>query len=337
MQSSEHMVPNSQVGHRQGMLWVEITNGCNLNCGHCYSDSFPGSGRRDTLDHANYLRVLEEAAEAGLSIVQFIGGEPFLYKRLPELVVRAQQLGFERVEIFSNLTVPRPDVLDVIDPLIATLATSIYSDSSVVHDRITRRLGSFVKTLSGIRTAVSKGILVRAGFIEMEQNEGHFDRTAARMYALGVSSVGHDRVREFGRAGGDGCAQLGELCGSCSGKTICVSHDGRVLPCIMSRSWPIGNIKESSLGDIMTSELARKVRLDILNATAEKRSVELATQPELLADCVPSACQPNQPDCSPRCQPGCYPGQGCIPCGPSGSQPCYPNQRCNPIGCGNRF
>ena len=48
--------------HRQGMIWVEVTNGCNLNCSHCYSDSFPGSHVRDKLTHDDYLRIVDEAS-----------------------------------------------------------------------------------------------------------------------------------------------------------------------------------------------------------------------------------------------------------------------------------
>lgn len=323
--------------HRSGMLWVEVTNGCNLSCSHCYSDSSPGSGRRDTLQHSDYMRVLDEAAAAALPTIQFIGGEPLLYKRLPELIAHAQGLGFERVEIFSNLTVRRADVLDAINPNITTIATSVYSAKAVVHDRVTRKLGSFSRTLANAREVIARSISLRAGFIELELNRGHFEQTAAMMYELGASSVGHDRVREFGRQRTEGCSEMSELCGSCSGNTLCVTYDGTVLPCIMSRSWPIGNLRDGKLSHILDSELSRHTRLKILQATTSKRTVAAQTDDVMVASCVPSACQPTQPDCSPRCQPGCYPGQGCTPCGPQGSQPCYPNQRCNPIGCGNRF
>lgn len=322
----------------RGMLWLEVTNGCNLQCSHCYSDSFPGSGMRDTVSHSSYLRLLDEAADCKISTVQFIGGEPMIYKRLPDLVSYAQGLGFERVEIFSNLTVPRPDVLAVIDPRITTVATSVYSAVPRTHERITRKLGSFSRTLANVRKCVERGIIVRAGFIEMDENVGEHQSTSNFWMGLGVASVGFDRVRAFGRGAQAGCDQLSELCGSCSGNTLCVTYDGKVLPCIMSRSWPLGDIAHESLFQISTADSTRRVRESIRAATLQKATrSESSGADNDVQNCTPNACQPTQSDCIPKCHPGCAPGQGCTPCGPQGSQPCYPTDRCNPIGCGSSF
>ena len=296
-------------GHRQGMIWVEVTNGCNLNCSHCYSDSYPGSHKRDKLTHSDYLRIVDEAAELGMSTIQFIGGEPLLYKRLPELIERAQSGGFESIEIFSNLTADRPDVFGVVDPLRTSFATSVYSGDAAIHDLVVKRAGSFSQTISNVRNLVRLGIEVRAGFIEMELNRGHYQQTVEFLREIGVTSVGFDQVREFGRGGEEKEPCMSQLCGACAGSTLCVTYEGQVLPCIMSRSWPVGNIFTESLRTIMGQDATAQVRAQIADAGRAKVG---------MADW----CPPND-QCFPS---GCPPYQGCDPCGPN----CPPNRNCRP-------
>lgn len=50
----------------------------------------------------DWYRVIDEVAQLGGHMVQFIGGESTLYRRLPDLVRRARGQGLE-VEVFSNL------------------------------------------------------------------------------------------------------------------------------------------------------------------------------------------------------------------------------------------
>ena len=59
-------------------MWLEITGRCQLRCVHCYADSGPESGH-GTMTAADWKRVIGEAADAGVRMVQFIGGEPTLY------------------------------------------------------------------------------------------------------------------------------------------------------------------------------------------------------------------------------------------------------------------
>jgi MoaA/NifB/PqqE/SkfB family radical SAM enzyme len=295
--------------HRSGMFWLEVTNGCNLNCSHCYSDSFPGSQSRDKLSHSDYLRIVDEAADLGMSTIQFIGGEPLLYKRLPELIQRAQARDFEFIEIFSNLTADRPDVFSAADPVRTSFATSVYSDDPAVHDLVVKRAGSFSQTIGNVRKLVLRGIDIRAGFIEMELNRGHYQRTVEFLRKIGVAAVGFDEVREFGRGGEQTEPCMSQLCGACAGNTLCVTYEGEALPCIMSRSWPVGNIFKDSLRAIMDHGGTAQVRSQIAEAGKAKAAV---------ADWCPPSDQ-----CFPS---GCPPYQGCDPCGPN----CPPNRNCRP-------
>lgn len=66
-------------------LWLELTNGCNLACKHCYAESGPGADTDDVLGVEKWLELIDEARELGCRQVQFIGGEPTLCRDLPRL------------------------------------------------------------------------------------------------------------------------------------------------------------------------------------------------------------------------------------------------------------
>ena len=91
-------------------LWLELTNRCNLQCVHCYADSGP-TAEKGTLSKADYIGLMREAFRLGCRRVQFIGGEPTLYRDLPELIRTARQMGFEFIEVYTNLTILPEELL----------------------------------------------------------------------------------------------------------------------------------------------------------------------------------------------------------------------------------
>ena len=51
-----------------------------------------------------WISILDELSEVGCKNIQFIGGEPTLYSKLPELLNYAHQKRFKSIVIFSNLS-----------------------------------------------------------------------------------------------------------------------------------------------------------------------------------------------------------------------------------------
>ncbi|MPZ65154.1 MAG: hypothetical protein GEU83_06435 [Pseudonocardiaceae bacterium] len=54
---------------RVSFLWLEITGECQLACEHCYADSGP-AGSHGSMTGADWMRVIDEAAELGVSDVK---------------------------------------------------------------------------------------------------------------------------------------------------------------------------------------------------------------------------------------------------------------------------
>ena len=233
-------------------LWLELTNRCNLACVHCYADSHPRSGYRDALSTADYVRVMTEAAELGCRQIQFIGGEPQLNADFDQLLAVAGGTGFEFVEVFSNLTSLRPSTLEYAVIHDVRFATSVYSDDPAVHDRITRTRGSHSRTIRNLERLIEAGVDTRAATSRSTRTATRSTRPSG-LEKLGVGHARIGRIREFGRAeevlAQD--ARLDGLCGHCWSGKLCVAPDGAVYPCVMAREWPVGNLLDADLADIV--------------------------------------------------------------------------------------
>ena len=291
-------------------LWLELTNTCNLECTHCYAGSSPRVRDEKPLSLAHYHDLLSGAYETGCRGVQFIGGEPTLNKHLPRLLSFAHDLGYEQIEVFTNLVALSDELLEHFVLLNVAVATSIYSSQKNVHDLITGRKGSWSRTERNLRRVIDARLDLRVAVITMEQNKDDYAATYDWLVDLGVENIGHDHVRAIGRADKNSSCEMGELCGQCAHGTLCVSPDGLVSPCIMSKSWPVGNAHESSIQAIASSDRLAKVRDQILKATEERALNRMG------------GCQPDSPN---KCGPDS--GDNCNPCNPKGH--CGPN-RCRP-------
>lgn len=236
----------------KSFLWLELTGRCQLECTHCYAESGP-TGSHGTMTADQWRSVLTEAWSLGIQSVQFIGGEPTQHPDFAGLLEFAVETGFQ-VEVYTNLVTIRDELWDRLTHPQVSLATSYYSDKPVEHERITGRRGSHTKVRDNIREAVRRGIPLRAGIIDVldEQRVSHANEELA---ALGVRRIGTDRVRGFGRGATDpgSSRSVSELCGNCGDRRAAVLPNGDVTPCIMSRWMVAGNLHEQRIEEILRS------------------------------------------------------------------------------------
>lgn len=245
-------------------MWLELTPRCNLACIHCYlsSDVAAHKSYSSLLDTEDWKMTLEEGIEVGCRSVQFTGGEATLHPDLLPLLRFARQIGYERIELYTNATILTKDMLDEFKKLGISVAFSLYSFQPDTHDKITQKKGSWKKTVENVKTLVSEGIPLRTGVILMEENKSHYEKTADFLKKLGVESVGSDYVRPTGRGkelsdSHDASFQDASLL-PLSGdgifkRKIVVAPDGEIYPCILTRDISMGNVYDTPLGDIVYS------------------------------------------------------------------------------------
>jgi MoaA/NifB/PqqE/SkfB family radical SAM enzyme len=250
----------------------------------------------------DWSSVIDQVAGLGTRMVQFIGGEPTLYRGLPDLVGHALGRGLQ-VEVFSNLVHVSPQLWDVFAQPGVQLATSYYADVAEQHEAITKGRGSYARTKANIVEALRRSIPLRVGVIDVQDGQ-RVDEAREELAALGVAGeVRVDHLRQVGRGVRTMSPDLSQLCGDCGRGKIAVAPDGSVWPCVFSRWLPVGNVRHDSLADILTGPPMAVTSAKL----AEHFASRVPTSP-----CVPKMCDPQ---CGPSCSPACNPAGNCTPAG----------------------
>jgi cyclic pyranopterin phosphate synthase len=161
---------NDKFGREFKTLRVSLLSTCNLGCVYCTM----GSEEEITIDKKpqtsagaflNHIARLH--AQLDLQTIRFTGGEPLLYRELPQLIEGVKALGIANIKLTTNAF--------LLDRVASALKTSGLQCVNVSLDamdeasffRMTRRhqLG---KTLKGIETALSCGLAVKINSVLMK-------------------------------------------------------------------------------------------------------------------------------------------------------------------------
>ncbi|MFI0941225.1 radical SAM/SPASM domain-containing protein [Streptomyces sp. NPDC021020] len=285
------------------LLWLDLTRSCQLHCDHCYNDS-GSDGTHGAMSREQWLGVLDQAAEHGLTHVQFIGGEPTMHPDFPEFVDHALGLGLD-VEVFSNLVHVSERCWELFRRERLSLATSYYSHRPDEHDAVTRR-ASHRRTRANIARAVSLGVPLRVGVIGADAQRVEAAREDLR--TLGVTRIGTDRVRPFGRAAAGHAPDPSGLCGDCGNGKAAIGPDGTVSPCVFSTFMDVGNVMVSRLADILSGVPMAEARAAVQGAAARGRGCYPDQAPCGPDSAPPQPCAPDDHECTPG-----HPGTECSP------------------------
>jgi len=267
---AESLVPSSPV--KLKFVWLELTSACNSKCLHCYAECSPSQVIPEQVPHHRWLSLIEEAKQAGASDIQFIGGEPLLYPRWRELVVKAHQLGFEYIEIFTNGTLIDDSCVNFFKQYNVRIATTLYADNEEIHDKITLQPNSFNKTKAAIGKIMDANIPLRIASIIMKVNEHEVENIMKLYEKLGMKDAHPDVIRPTGRGDDhdllpvhyhkpvikppfycdeDTFVAAHHHHGCLAGK-IAITTTGDVIPCIFARNQLCGNILKNSLTEILS-------------------------------------------------------------------------------------
>jgi radical SAM protein with 4Fe4S-binding SPASM domain len=147
------------------------------------------------------LRIISEAAILGVTNMTFSGGEPFLWHSLPDAVSLASS---NKMDV-SVYTTGNTESYDTLVPELRMkglkhLVFSLFGADARTHEKITRKSGSFNKTIDAIRYAKSQKIDAQIHFVPTKRNYFVLDQVVAIAESLNVSAVSILRLVPQGRA-----------------------------------------------------------------------------------------------------------------------------------------
>lgn len=190
-------------------LVFEATSICNLDCRYCYNIwKRPGVEFEHFNSYRLALRTLRHIFGASaVEHVTMTGGEPLLCERFEELVLFCRMRGAGVTVITNGNAADRGRYRLLLDVGVGLFELPLHSSGPHVHDRLTRRPGSWRRSVRSIEDILSLGGAAVASVIVTRANLGHIAGTLRFAAALGVRRIMLGRFN----VGGTGIAEASSL------------------------------------------------------------------------------------------------------------------------------
>jgi Fe-coproporphyrin III synthase len=140
------------------VLMLHLLGRCNLECQHCYMEGSPR--RRDQLPLESVLRAISECQTLGIKTLFLTGGEPLLYRGLPQVLEAAvSSIGGVNTTICTNGMLLSPRQAALFHNYGVRINVSIDGPPEF-HDRFRNLTGAFRSSERGVRAAIGAGVPV---------------------------------------------------------------------------------------------------------------------------------------------------------------------------------
>lgn len=134
------------------LMSFAVNDVCNAGCRHCsFFTAVEEAGRR-CLTRDESVQAISQAQDLGVSVINFVGGEPLLREDLPDLI-RAVDRTRSTTVLFTNGWALEDRVQELKQAGLDSIYVSIDAASAAEHDEFRRAPGLFDRALKGIRAA----------------------------------------------------------------------------------------------------------------------------------------------------------------------------------------
>lgn len=159
----------------------ELTPRCNFNCRMCYvhlkEDQIPRYGKE--LSAKEWIRIAQEAREAGTTWLCVTGGEPLMHPEFETIWRELTQMGFF-IALQTNASLIRgrmEKLLEECPP--GSVKITLYGSNDQVYEDVCRVKNGFTRVDEGIRTLRQMKIPVQLISTVIRQNEADVKNMAA--------------------------------------------------------------------------------------------------------------------------------------------------------------
>lgn len=149
-------VPAPEYVQGYKMLNIYLTNACNLSCTHCFMKA--GKKLKNELNANEWIRVLDEFAQAGGKSVTFTGGEPLMNPDFQTIVKATYEKGIQ-CTVLTNGILWTDELIDQLSPLMAEVQISIDGVDDESNAKV-RKAGIFEQLVNHVIRFANNGVRV---------------------------------------------------------------------------------------------------------------------------------------------------------------------------------
>ncbi len=176
-------------------IQIEVTEKCDNCCRHCYNFFRHNDYKCKTMSFANIDKIVYELNLLQVPKTTITGGEPLVaLEKSLYLAKKLQECGIG-VHLNSNLTNFREETGTELKKVgISSIMTSLIADDPTVHDWVTQRQGSWLKTTNGIKLAQKLGFRVIVNMVLTKWNFHRLQQTGDLVGTWGIDKFGATRA-----------------------------------------------------------------------------------------------------------------------------------------------
>lgn len=176
----------------------EVTEQCNLYCGHCYLSA--ACQKETRIAFSDFEKIIKEMKKRKVSSIELTGGEFFMHPEALKFLNLAFN-EFGHVAVLTNGTILPKKAIEVMcenkDRLVVSI--SLDSSSEEIHDKFRGQKGAFRKTCMNIKKLAENGIFVRVASSIFDENMWEIDQIAKLAVSLGARFYSYNFIEGFGR------------------------------------------------------------------------------------------------------------------------------------------
>ena len=138
------------------MMSLAVNDVCNAVCEHCSFFAGVEDRTRTVMTTAQMSRVIQEGQELGVSVLNFVGGEPLLRKDLPEIIGSVDR-NLTTTILFTNGTLLPERARSLRSAGLDSVYVSIDSADPAQNDKFRGLPGGFAQAVKAIESALRLG------------------------------------------------------------------------------------------------------------------------------------------------------------------------------------
>lgn len=172
------------------LMSFAVTGTCNATCAHCSFFSGTRKESRPELNLEQAKKVIRDAQELGVSVINFTGGEPLMRRDLPEIIGSVDK-DLATTVLFTNGWFLEERCAELKRAGLDSVYVSLDSSDPAEHDRLRGVPGLSERAAAGLKKAIKTGFSTGLSCCVTPESfrDGELDRVIERAKDLGVHEV----------------------------------------------------------------------------------------------------------------------------------------------------